>query len=160
VSYYGISVESQQLRHLLPLLLLVGCGHVAAQQAGGFAPGSGIAFGTEQVSFIVEVFGDSQGTIQRDFPLPQHVRIDALNGTISFYRLNGHCGGDNIATVGYLGVDGGPITIWDFQDTTNEPVTATFPGGVAVSSLHFEAYNDLCLPTNFRLAITMHRMEQ
>jgi hypothetical protein len=146
---------------LLPVCLwLCGCAKVAAQQAGGFANGSGISVGTEQVSFIGEVFNDSQGTVTRDFPLPQPVRIDALNGTISFYRLNGHCSDENIATVGYLGADGGPIVIWDFQDTTNEPLSAVFPGGVTVSSLHFQSFSDLCLPTNFRLALTMHRTDE
>jgi hypothetical protein len=156
------ALKTAALRINLGLLLLIplclyGCSKAAAQPAGGFANGSGATLGTDEVSFIAEVFNDSQGTITRDFPLPQPVRIDALNGTISFYRLNGHCGDENIATVGYLNADGGPIAIWDFQDTTNEPLSAVFPGGVMVTSLHFQSYNDLCLPTNFRLALTMHR---
>src|SRR4029077_459057 len=118
----------------------------------------GISSGTDQVSFIAEVFDDAQGTIMKDFSLPEPVKIDAMNGTISFYRLNGHCGDKDIATVGYLSAEGGPLTIWDFQDATNESVTALFPGGVTVGSLHFQSYNDLCLPTDFRLALTMHRV--
>lgn len=115
------------------------------------------------VSFIGEVFDDNQGTIEKDFPLPEEVRVDSYSGTISFMGLNGHCGGDDIATVGFLNNNSDSLMWWDLQSHGDIPVnfaiSGSYPGGIPVKNFHFQSYNDLCLPTNFRLAVTFHRVK-
>lgn len=151
------------MRKLLALcLLLCGCGSAVAQGPGDFATGSAISVGSNQVNLIAEAFDDGQGTLVKDFPLPSPVQVDAFNGTLSYYGLNGRCEGNNTATVGYLSSEAGVLTTWDFQSQGNLPINipiiGSFPGGVPVSNLHIQMYNDLCLPTNFRIAVTFHRV--
>jgi hypothetical protein len=137
---------------------------VSAQGPGGFATGSGVSVTPNSVSFIGEVFDDGQGTITKDFPLSESVIVDSFSGTISFFGMNGHCGGNDIATVGFLNNGSDALVIWDLQShgeiPVNIPVSGSFPSGIPVSKLHFESFNDLCLPTNFRVALTFHRVNE
>ena len=134
---------------------------MSAQGPGGFATGSGVSVTPNSVSFIGEVFDDGQGTILKDFPLTESVIVDSFSGTISFYGLNGRCDGSNTATVGYLSNGTDTLTAWDLQSQgdkpVNFPISGTFAGGIPLQLIHFQAYNDLCTPTNFRVAVSFHR---
>ena len=147
------------MRKLLALCCLL-CGCMMHQPVSpGTVLGGDPHVSRDGMNTIAEVFGDAQGTITKDFPLPEPIIIDTISGTMSFYRLNRHCRNKDIATVGFLSSEGGALITWNLQDETNGPVFNYFPGGVSINSLHFEAYNDLCLPTDFRLALTFHRFK-
>jgi hypothetical protein len=140
-------------------LLLVGCAHKPVTNPGAFAPGSGASVGNDSITFIAEVFDDGQGTITKDFPITAS-RIDSVTGTISLHRLNGHCKGKDIASVGFLSNGSDSLLAWDFQNEVDSPISGVFDGGIPVSNLHFQAFNDLCVPTDFRLALVLHKAKQ
>jgi hypothetical protein len=138
-------------------LLLVGCAARVPSGPGTVDPGSYAVVTPNEVKVIMEVYDDAEGTIIKDFPLSEAVRIDSVSGTISLHRLNGHCKGRDIASVGFLSNGSDNLVTWNVQNEIDAPITATFDGGIPVSSLHFQSFNDLCTPTDFRLALVLHK---
>ena len=145
------------MKRLLLCLFLSACAARVPSSPGTVDPGSYAVVEPNEVALIAEVYDDAQGTITKDFPLSEPVKIDAVSGTVSFHRLNGHCKGKDIATVGFLSNGSDNLVTWDFQNEVDSPITAYFDGGIPASKLHFQAFNDLCLPSDLRLALILHR---
>jgi hypothetical protein len=140
-----------------------------------FADGSGFTLGESTVSGIVEAWClTGNESTQKDFEFKGGpVVVDAVSGTLSFFGMNwswvkrlkgffGMSGGMSTALCGFIGSSRSQLLAFDFQGLgglpINIPVYAYFPGGVPLDKVHFDLYPDMALPTNFRAALSFHRM--
>lgn len=148
---------------LIVALFLSGCAaRLPAGPAVIFDAGSAISAGPDAVIFITEIYSHATASASKDFPLQDPVTVDEVAGNLSYYDLNGRCGGKNIATVFNVDLGNGAILVYDLQShgglPFNLPVNASFPGGITMSKLRLTLYDDLCHPTDLRVALAFHRM--
>lgn len=116
---------------------------------------------THSVVVMTEMYCLSSGTTIKDFKLDKPIVVDSVQGTLSFYGLNwSWWKRGNTAICGMIQSGDDILLAFDIQGKGNQPqiipVYATFSDGIELSTLRFNLYPDLTLPTDFRVALAFH----
>lgn len=127
-----------------------------------FDPKSVAVVMPDSVCVMAEIYCLEAGSVTKDFPLGSSVTVDSVSGTLSFQGLNWSIWKfGNTAICGWIGSEKSNLLAFDIQAKgrlpQTIPVSAVFPGGVEMSSVHFNLLADLNMPTDFRAALVFHR---
>lgn len=140
-----------------------------------FDAGTAVVVQPDSLCVMAEVYCDLPGTVVKDYPLANPIKVDAVSGTLSFYGLNwpwwkrilrwfGFLGGQSTAICGWIGSSRSNLLAFDIQGIGSNPqlipVSAVFPSGADIDLVRFNLDADLATPTDFRAALVFHRVKE